>query len=31
MADFVTNDFELVGSALVFISGRIRVIAKSEC
>lgn len=30
MADFVTNDLELVGSALIFIFGRIRVVAKID-
>lgn len=30
MADFVTNNFELVGSALILIFGRIHIIAKSD-
>jgi hypothetical protein len=30
MADFVTNNIELLGSALIFIFGRIRIIAKGD-
>jgi hypothetical protein len=30
MADFVTNELELVGSALILVFGRIRIIAKRD-